>query len=264
MSVSPENILRKMEEAEREAAELVLHASKIMAEVKSGQCDVVTEYDRRVQALLIDRLSAAAPGATFFCEENGVQESTEAENAFVIDPIDGTMNFVRHMHSSCISAAFMQNGIITAAAVYNPYADEMFTALKGRGAWLNGREIRAENAPLRETVFCFGTSPYYPEYAEESFRAARIAFDNSLDLRRFGSAELDLCSIAAGRAGLYFELCLSFWDYAAGSLIVEEAGGICTGTDGRPLPLDGRKAGVIAGSKTAHADFMKIVRLRSE
>ena len=259
MSISPEKILEAMVAAEREAAELVMHAHGIMAEIKTGRRDVVTDYDRRVQALLIERLSDAVPGASFFCEESGVQNSTGAENVFVIDPIDGTMNFVRGMHNSCISAALMQQGVITAAAVYNPYVDELFTALRGRGAYLNGRTLHTEDASLCETVFCFGSSPYNQNKTDESFRLARIAFDHSLDLRRFASAELDLCSVGAGKAGLYFELEVSFWDFAAGSLIVEEAGGVCTDINGAPLPLDGRKTSILAGSPQAHADFRKLI-----
>lgn len=253
-------ILELLISAEREAAELLLHASKVMAEEKSGSRDIVTEYDRRVQALLVARLGAAVPGAAFFCEEGGVRDATDAENVFIIDPIDGTMNFLRHMNNSCISAALMQRGVLTAAAVYNPYADELFTALRGEGAWLNGTPIRADDAALNASLFCFGSSPYHTELTDESFRLARIAYDNSLDIRRFASAELDLCSVAAGRAGLYFELEISFWDYAAGLLIVQEAGGVCTDIEGRPMPLDGRSSSVLAGGRQAYADFLRLIK----
>ena len=256
----PKEILDIMIAAEREAAELVMHAHGIMAEMKTGRRDVVTEYDKRVQALLVERLRAAVPGACFFCEENSVQEDLSARHVFIIDPIDGTMNFVKGMHHSCISAAYMGCGELLAAAVYNPYAGEMFTAVKGEGAFLNGRRIHADAAPLRETVFCFGSSPYRPDLADEAFRLARIAFDASLDLRRFASAELDLCMVAAGRAGLFFELSLSFWDYAAGSLIVTEAGGVCSTITGGPLPLDGSKSTLAAGGKQAYSDFMALIK----
>ena len=256
----PKEILDIMIAAEREAAELVMHAHGIMAEMKTGRRDVVTEYDKRVQALLVERLRAAVPGACFFCEENSVQEDLSARHVFIIDPIDGTMNFVKGMHHSCISAAYMGCGELLAAAVYNPYAGEMFTAVKGEGAFLNGRRIHADAAPLRETVFCFGSSPYRPDLADEAFRLARIAFDASLDLRRFASAELDLCMVAAGRAGLFFELSLSFWDYAAGSLIVAEAGGVCSTITGGPLPLDGSKSTLAVGGKQAYSDFMALIK----
>lgn len=252
-------ILAAMISAEREAAELMRRAHRIMAEEKTDRRNVITEYDRRVQTLLVRRLSEAVPGCAFFCEESGVQKSAVGEHVFVIDPIDGTMNFVRHMNHSCVSCAYLHEGEPTAAAVYDPYVDEMFTAIRGKGAFLNGEHIHADSAPLRETVTCFGTSPYNTELADETFRLARIAFDNSLDLRRCGSAELDLCYVAAGRAGVYLELSVSFWDYAAGMLIVREAGGICTALDGSPLPRDGSKSSILAGGAQAYEEFRKLI-----
>lgn len=253
-------ILAAVIRAEHEAAELIMHAHGVLAEAKTGHRDVVTEYDKRVQALLMERLSAAVHGARFFCEENNVHGDLGAEHVFVIDPIDGTMNFVRRMHHSCISVAYMSCGVPEAAAVYDPYAHELFTAVRGSGAFLNSRPIRAESEPLSETVFCLGTSPYRTDLTDETFRLARLAYDATLDLRRFASAELDLCSVAAGRAGLYFELSLSLWDYAAGSLIVTEAGGVCTDLAGAPLPFDGRKSSIAAGGVQAHADFMALIK----
>lgn len=253
-------ILSVMISAEREAAELVMRAHDILAQIKTGKRDVVTEYDKRVQALLIERLSAAVSGARFFCEEGDVHDALDAEDVFVIDPIDGTMNFVHSMHHSCISAAYMSRGELLAAAVYNPYTDELFTAIKGRGAKLGGAPIHVSCAPLSDSLFCFGSSPYRHELADETFRLARIAFDSALDLRRFASAELDLCMCAAGRAGLYFELETSFWDYAAGSLILTEAGGVCSAIDGSPLPLDGSKSSVAAGDRQAYEDFMELIK----
>lgn len=264
MKTELENILSAIVAAEHEAAALIMHAHGIMAEIKTGHRDVVTEYDRRVQALLVARLREAVPGARFFCEESRVQEELSAAQAFVIDPIDGTMNFVRRMHHSCISVAYMSFGTVMAAAVYDPYTDELFTALRGGGAYLNGRALHVEDAPLSETVFCLGTSPYDASLTDETFRLARLAYDASLDLRRFASAELDLCAVAAGRAGLYFELSLSLWDYAAGALIVTEASGVCTAVDGAPLSFGSGKSSVAAGSPHAHADFMALVKKEGE
>lgn len=209
-------ILALLCSAEREAAALMLHASGVLSECKSGHRDVVTEYDRRVQALLMERFSAAVPEARFFCEENDRHDDLHAPEVFVIDPIDGTMNFVRGFGHSCISAAYLRGGVPTAAAIYNPYLDEMFTALSGGGAFLNGRPIRVSDAPLSESVVACGTSPYSMELADRGFALMKAAYLASLDIRREGSAALDLCSAAAGRAGVYFELGLSLWDYAAG------------------------------------------------
>ena len=244
--------------AEREAAGLMLHARGILAETKTDRRNVVTEYDRRVQALLMERLRAAVPGARFFCEEQEVHDDLHAAQLFIIDPIDGTMNFVRGFHQSCLSVAYAEHGELCAAAVYNPYVDEMFSAVRSKGAFLNGRAIRVSDESLENSLVCFGTAPYNAELADESFAMARLLFDNSLDIRREGSAELDLCSVAAGRAGLYCELRLSLWDYAAGWLILREAGGEAMQSDGSPLPFDGSRPPLVAGTARTLRDFLRV------
>ena len=256
-----ETILAQIESAERRAAELVLHAHGILAETKTGARDVVTEFDRRVQELLIRLLGGAVPDARFFCEEMNEQDRLDSESLFIIDPIDGTMNFVHGFHHSCISVAYAERGVILAGAVYNPYVDEMFTALKGRGAFLNGRPSRSPETGLADSVVCFGTAPYNAALSDRTFALARRVYDASLDVRREGSAALDLCTVAAGRAGLYFELQVSLWDYAAGALIAGEAGALCSRIDGTPLPADGSKTDIVAGSPAAVSDFLSLVKM---
>ena len=253
-----EQILSLIEAAEREAAALMLHAHGILAETKTGRRDVVTEYDRRVQALLTERLTEAVPGARFFCEETPERDRLDSEQLFIIDPIDGTMNFVHGFHHSCISVAYAERGEVTVGAVYNPYVDELFTAVRGEGASLNGRPIRVTDAGLADSVVCYGTSPYDASLSGRTFALARKVYEASLDLRREGSAALDLCTVAAGRAGLYFELQTSLWDYAAGALIVREAGGLCCRTDGSPFRADGGKTDIAAGSPAAVAEFLRL------
>ena len=253
------DVLNAIIAAQKEAAALILQAHCVLAETKTGHRDVVTEYDRRVQELLMDRLSAAVPGAVFFCEENEQQGDLKAEHVFIIDPIDGTMNFVRGFHHSAISVAYMRSGVIRAASVYNPYAEECFSALSGEGAWCNGRPIHAGALPLSESVVCCGTAPYSPQLADSTFALMKKAFLASLDIRREGSAALDMCSAAAGRAGVYFEPTVSLWDIAAGLLLMQEAGGVCCRLDGSPVPLDGSKTSILAGGKQAVADFLKLV-----
>ena len=253
------DVLNAIIAAQKEAAALILQAHGVLAETKTGHRDVVTEYDRRVQELLMDRLSAAVPGAVFFCEENEQQGDLKAEHVFIIDPIDGTMNFVRGFHHSAISVAYMQAGVLRAASVYNPYAEECFSALAGEGAWCNGRPIHAGALPLSESVVCCGTAPYSPQLADSTFALMKKAVLASLDIRREGSAALDMCSAAAGRAGVYFEPTVSLWDIAAGLLLMQEAGGVCCRLDGSPVPLDGSKTSILAGGKQAVADFLKLV-----
>ena len=250
-----DTLCNRSQEAERKAAELFLHARSILAETKTSRRDFVTEYDRRVQEMLTQKLREVLPDAHFFCEEMNEQDGLDAEHLFVIDPIDGTMNFVRGLHHSCISVAYVNRGTVCIGAIYNPYVDEMFTAIRGRGALLNGRAIHVADTRLSESVVCFGTSPYAPALQARSVELAGKLLAESLDLRREGSAALDLCSVAAGRAGLYFELQLSLWDYAAGELIVREAGGLCSRVDGSPLPFDSSKPDVLAGCPAAISDF---------
>ena len=251
-------ILAEMQKAMRRAGERILQAHDVLAEAKTDRRNVVTEYDRAVQELLIRLLGEAVPGARFFCEENDRHDDLGAEDLFIIDPIDGTMNFVHGFHHSCVSVAYSRLGRIEAGAVYNPYVNEMFTAIRGGGAFLNGRPIHVTDAPLSETVICFGSAPYNPELTGETFRLAQRAYGTGLDVRREGSAALDLCSVAAGRAGIYFELRLSLWDYAAGSLIVEEAGGRCLRVDGSALPFDAGRPSVLAGSKSCVEAFLEL------
>ena len=249
-----QTVLDRIVSAEREGAELILEAHEILAEAKTDRRNVVTEYDRRVQELLMTRLREALPDARFFCEEMNEQDHLDAEQLFIID----TMNFVHGFHHSCISVAYAERGVVRAGAIYNPYVDEMFTAIAGQGARLNGRPIHAAEAGLSDSLICFGSSPYAPELADRTFALTKALFLAGLDVRREASAALDLCSVAAGRAGLYFELQLSLWDYAAGVLIAEEAGGQCCTIDGGCFPSDGSKTSLLAGSPAAVSDFFRL------
>lgn len=131
----------------------------------------------------------------------------------------------------------------------------MFRAEKGQGAYLNDRRLRMEDLPLSEGLVLFGSAPYNPELTEETFRNLRSLFGKCQDVRRSGSAALDLCYVAAGRAALFFESILSVWDYAAGALIVEEAGGRCTAFGGNTLVFDRPvKSSVLAGTPASVAE----------
>ena len=254
------DILDAVIKAERKAGELVLHAGNIIARNKTDGRNVVTEYDLKVQKLLQDALSAAFSGTHFFCEESDNSEKLSSGTTFIIDPIDGTMNFVKGFNHSCISVACCVDGEVLCSAVYNPFADEMFTAVKGEGAFLNGERIFCGSAALSDSVVCVGTAPYRVDLEERTFRIMQLLFHNSLDIRRQGSAELDLCSVASGRAGLYYEENLCLWDYAAGYLLVNEAGGVCVTAEGGELPFDGSKSSLVAGTKNAVRDCLSLIK----
>jgi len=247
-----------IQNAEREAGRLMREAHGVIAESKTGSRDVVTEYDRKVQLLLETRIREALPDAKFFCEELGERGDLEAEHVFIIDPIDGTMNFVHGLNCSCISVAYRSKGVLSAGVIYNPYADEMFSAVLGEGADVNGRPLRMDDAPLCEGVSLVGTSPYIPAFTHRTFEIAEKLFNATLDIRRDGAAAVDLCLVAAGRAVVYVELSLCLWDYAAGMLIVSEAGGVCLTEDGKELPFDGERSSMLAGTKKAVREYLEI------
>ena len=212
--------------------------AQLHVDAKSGHANFVTEYDRLVQARLQEGLRAIVPEAGFVGEEGEGQQFSPKGKCFIVDPIDGTQNFIKDYHLSCISVALMVDGRAERAVIYNPYTDEMFSAARGQGAFCNGRRLAVSAEPLERGVVVFGTAPYHEELSALSFKLAYAYFRKALDVRRSGSAALDLCAIAAGRAELFFELVLAPWDYAAGALLVQEAGGTVSDIDGNELVYD--------------------------
>ncbi len=194
---------------------------------KSSDSDFVTVYDEGVQNKLIESLTVLFPDSRFFAEEKANSaEDTKSGYCFVIDPIDGTTNFIHNFNASAISIALLVDGELQFGLIYDPYSDEMFTAFSGKGAFCNGREIHVSDRKLSEAVISFGTSPYKKEeFADIGFETAKKIFMNCADIRRSGSAAIDMVNVACGKLDGFFECLLSPWDYAAGALIVREAGG---------------------------------------
>ncbi len=227
-----------------------INRDHLHVDAKSGRADLVTQYDKQVQERLRTGLLEIMPDAHFVGEEGSTQQFAPTGTFFIVDPIDGTTNFIKDYHFSCISVALVVDNAAELGVIYNPYADEMFYAQRGEGAFCNGKRLHVSNEPLENGIVVFGTAPYHEELNEKTFQLAYAYFKRALDVRRSGSAALDLCTIAAGRAELFFELVLSPWDYAAGALIVEEAGGLVSDYDGRPLAYD-RPCSVLARNKLA-------------
>ena len=254
-------ILSEIEAAAREAGQILLQAQEIRSrvEAKQGHANFVTEYDRQVQEVLFRRLQALLPEARFIGEEDGADRFQAADQlgyAFCIDPIDGTSNFLTGYRPSVTSIALFRDGTPFLGVVYEPYRDWMFTARKGCGAYRNGVRLQSSEEPLQRSLVSFGTAPYEPGLWEQTFGLCRRYLPLCIDLRRSGSAAWDLCNMALGTTGLYFELRLGLWDYAAAALIAEEAG--CTVTDihGLPLRYDGPSSVICASAGVAGAPYL--------
>ena len=237
----------------RQAGQMVLNARDIAESTheKSNVSDLVTKYDVAIQAFLKEKLTALLPEADFFGEE-GEKGARARPWRFIVDPIDGTVNFVRSLHYSNIAVALAKNEKVMYGVVYNPYLDEMFAAERGKGAFLNGRPIHVSNNDMTHGITLCGSTIYDRSYTDRSFSIMRRLYDLGMDYRRFAAAELDFCQVAAGRCEVFFECRLSPWDIAAGSLLVEEAGGCVTQLDGSPLDIS-RPCSVFATNGRCHS-----------
>lgn len=227
----------------REAGEIILRregASSI--QTKAAQ-DFVTEVDFRVQSFINSKLREGWPTIQFMGEEKDNSDIDFSQPYWVLDPIDGTTNFIHDFHASVISLALVLDHDPIFGVVYNPSTGEEFTAVRGEGAFLNGKPIRVSSVPsLSEALVFVGTAPYRRKEMDENFRRIQRVYLSAHDIRRFGCTALELCYIACGRADAQFEFGTKPWDIAAGWLILREAGGEVVSVFGGPPPLDGESA----------------------
>ncbi len=242
MVINLEKIVNEICLLVKDCGKVILNADreKMAIDIKSGVTDLVTEYDKKIQEQLKCGLMKILPEAKFVGEEGSSDELTDEGYAFVVDPIDGTTNFIKDYHVSAISVALLKGKQVVAGVILNPYLDEIYCAIKGQGAFCNGKKISVSSQPIDKALVLFGSSPYDKSLFEKTIEVLSGYFYKALDIRRSGSAALDLCSVASGRADLYFELQVSPWDFAAGKLLVEEAGGVVTTLDGASLSFDGK------------------------
>ncbi len=251
-------MLEKMINIVKDAAKIMLKAHDIEENsVKKGDRNFVTVYDTKIQEFIKTKISEQFPEAKFIGEEEDCQsEDPYTDFCFICDPIDGTANFMRSCNHSAVSLAATKNGEIIAGVVCNPFVDELFYAEKGKGAFLNGRKIHTSNKNLKNAIVAFGTSPYYPELSKNTIETLRKLMPDCEDIRRAGTASLDLCYTASGRYDMFFEYSLYPWDHAAGNIIIKEAGGLITDRNGKDIPLD-RRSEVFAGNINAYKDFFE-------
>lgn len=217
----------------REASKLMILDSFEISQ-KEGFANIVTSSDVAVQDYLKIHLAELLPGSGFLCEEED-KHDLDHEYTWIIDPIDGTANYSRGIRECAICVGLKHNQQMEKAVVYLPRTEELFHAERGKGAYLNGRPIHVSNRPFANSIMCTALAVYHKEYAQICSDIIVETFLQCNDIRRFGAAAPELCYLAMGRCELYFEYLLSPWDFAAASLILEEAGGVLSDLSGSPL-----------------------------
>lgn len=251
-------MLEKTKDIVSRAAELMMRGD-FEIEQKGGIENIVTSSDLAVQEFLCRELAAALPGCGFICEEEGVMDPGK-EYVWVIDPIDGTANYARGIDACAISVGLMHKDEMILGVVYSPARNEMYWAEKGKGAFCNGKQIHTSSRSFEEGILCTAMSTYRKEYADVCSEIIMDAFHQCNDVRRFGAASVELCFLAAGLCELYFEMRLQPWDYAAGMVILTEAGGAISSLDGRRMRFDGPDLTCAGNNAANQARLLDIIR----
>lgn len=229
---------------------------------KKGPGDFVSVADKKAEETIQAELAKARPDYAFFGEESGLQGDAKAYDRFIVDPLDGTFNFLRGIPHWAISIAHESGGEIVNALVFDPIKDEMFFAEKGGGAWLNSRRLRVPPRKRLEDGLClFGAGNNTAADIASWSHASKQLTENGCQLRQLGSGALDICYVAAGRADCQFEPTLMPWDFAAARLLVTEAGGMITRMDGSKLTQD--KGSVLSSNGALHRQLVEAVALES-
>ena len=226
-------MLNKIVEIVKKAGEIYKSAGDDLGVSEKGSnVNLVTKYDKLIQDFLFTELKKIIPDAHFMGEEGKGNKEVSDGYCFIIDPIDGTTNFIKGFQRSSISVGLAKDKELYLGVVLDPDLDNVFYAEKGKGAYLNGKRIQISNVDMENSLVLFGTCPYEHEFADKTFELAKELFLKSIEVRRSGTAALDICYVASGKADFFFELILRPWDWAGATVILQEAGGIAKTADG--------------------------------
>lgn len=250
--------IRAARKAGNHIAKSLENAEKIEATQK-GINDFVTNVDKEAEAIIVSTIKASYPEHSIIAEESGLMEGKDSDVQWIIDPLDGTANFVKGLPHFSVSIAVRIKGKTEVACVYDPMLNELFTAQRGAGAQLNNARVRVK--PLKDlqgTVLATGFPFKQKQHSESYFKIMASLFTDVADFRRTGSAALDLCYVAAGRVDGYFELGLKPWDMAAGELIAREAGAILTDFAGGTEYM--KSGNIVASSARGVKSMLKHIR----
>lgn len=255
------SFIKVAQAAAREAGKIhkKYFSEDLKVETKSSPFDLLTIADKEAERVIVKLIKKYFPGHNFLGEE-GSYAKTPSDYTWIIDPLDGTNNFACGLPIFCASIALAYKDSLIAAVVYDVTRNELFYAQKNKGAFLNGRRIRANSVEALEKALLI-TGFYYSRGEEmlltlETIK--RFFLRRIMGLRRLGAAALDLCYIACGRASGFWEFELSPWDFAAGKLLIEEAGGRITGKSGESVPLE-EKYFIVASNGKIHQQMLEVI-----
>ena len=227
-----------------------------------GPADFVSHADQRTESILIDELSKARPGYGFLGEEGGGIEGKDRSHRFIIDPIDGTTNFLHGVPHFAISIGLEREGQMVAGIVYNPVTDDLFMAEKGHGAFLNNKRLRvAARKEMTPCLFAMGLPFMGREGRARAVAEMDAVLAVSAGVRRFGAASLDMAWVAAGRFDGFWERGLKLWDTAAGMVLIREAGGVISDFAGRTDGISGED--VVCANEHIHPQLLKALKAAS-
>ncbi|MCL1079413.1 inositol-1-monophosphatase [Parashewanella spongiae] len=248
--------------AARAAGQTIMRAYTELDRIEvseKGINDFVTSVDKEAEAAIIYQIRKSYPDHTIVGEEGGEDRGSNKDFMWIVDPLDGTNNFVRGIPHFAVSIALQQKGKTEVAAIYDPVREELFTAVRGKGAKLNEFRIRVTNPnDLNNTIIGTGFPFKARQHSETYMNIFGEVFNECADLRRAGSAALDLAYVASGRLDGFFEIGLKPWDIAAGDLICREAGGTVTDFSGNHNYLS--SGNIVAGAPKVTSNLVKTIR----
>lgn len=256
-------MLKIMKNAAIKAGEAILSLKNTPdIKFKGKKYNLVTKADKEAENIIIETIKSNFKNHSILSEESTTETSTDSNNLWIIDPLDGTNNFASKIPHYCISIGYAEKGNVLLGLVYDPERKEMFSAIKGKGAFLNDEKIKVSiKRKINESIIATGFYYDRNEIMEYTLKSIHSLFKNQIrGIRRMGAAALDLCWVACGRYEGYFEYKLHPWDFSAGVLIVEEAKGKCSDKYGKKMKLNSE--GIIADNGFINKEFIKIVSVK--
>ncbi len=249
--------------AAREAGQMLRENFTVSREIKyKGEVDLVTNFDRRSQQMIFERLSESYPNHDFLAEE-GLDQETGRDFRWVFDPLDGTTNYAHRFPVFSVSIALERRGRVACGVVYDPMREEIFTGIKDKGAYLNGKKIKvSEVNDLNRSLLATGFPYDLRESAENNIAHFNHFLTRVQAIRRCGSAAIDLCYVACGRFDGFWELKLKPWDVAAAALIVQEAGGQLSDFQDREFSIFSQET--LGTNGLIHRQMLDVLQMEKE